>query len=151
MSCTSNPHWYGVDSRAPEPKSPSTAPRPPQTAPNRPNPQSAGLRGVNGLFLFEVHRADGEVLRAVGPDTVLEAGDTLYFAGGFGLGSPGFYLGACGGGEPRLLGGEPRRPAALGPALFPGLAAPGGLSACFDPRLLDRIQTQATWRLSPSS
>lgn len=43
--------------------------------------QSAGLRGINGLFLFEIHRVDGEVLSAVGPDTVLQEGDTLYFAG----------------------------------------------------------------------
>jgi len=44
--------------------------------------QEAGLRGVTGLFLFEVHRASGEILRAVGPDTVLEENDILYFAGG---------------------------------------------------------------------
>ncbi|KAI8476576.1 MAG: putative sodium/sulfate cotransporter 3 [Monoraphidium minutum] len=43
--------------------------------------QAAGLRGVTGLFLFEVHRADGDVLRAVGPDTLLEANDLLLFAG----------------------------------------------------------------------
>ncbi|KIZ06533.1 hypothetical protein MNEG_1421 [Monoraphidium neglectum] len=41
----------------------------------------AGLRGVTGLFLFEVHRSGGEILRAVSPDTVLEEGDLLLFAG----------------------------------------------------------------------
>jgi uncharacterized protein with PhoU and TrkA domain len=43
--------------------------------------QAAGLRGVTGLFLYEVHRADGQILRAVGPDTVLAEADTLFFAG----------------------------------------------------------------------
>lgn len=41
----------------------------------------AGLRGVTGLFLFEVRRADGRVLCAVGPDTIIEEGDLLCFAG----------------------------------------------------------------------
>jgi hypothetical protein len=41
----------------------------------------AGLRGVTGLFLYEVHRANGDVLRAVGPDALLREGDLLYFAG----------------------------------------------------------------------
>jgi K+/H+ antiporter YhaU regulatory subunit KhtT len=41
----------------------------------------AGLRGVTGLFLYEIHRADGTVLRAVGPDAVIQENDLLYFAG----------------------------------------------------------------------
>ena len=45
----------------------------------------AGLRGVTGLFLYEIQRASGDVLRAVGPDTAIEEGDVLCFAGG-GLG-----------------------------------------------------------------
>ncbi|GBF89760.1 sodium sulfate co-transporter [Raphidocelis subcapitata] len=41
----------------------------------------AGLRGVTGLFLFELHRSDGQIMRAVAPDTVLHEDDTLFFAG----------------------------------------------------------------------
>eukprot|EP00877_Chromochloris_zofingiensis_P003154 jgi/Chrzof1/1283/Cz10g01050.t1 len=41
----------------------------------------AGLRGVTGLYLFEIERADGTRLKAVTPDTLLEAGDLLWFAG----------------------------------------------------------------------
>lgn len=43
--------------------------------------EQAGLRGVTGLFLFEIHRANGEVLRAVAPTTALKDGDVLFFAG----------------------------------------------------------------------
>jgi di/tricarboxylate transporter len=41
---------------------------------------AAGLRTLPGCFLIEIERA-GEVLAAVGPDTVLRAGDRLAFAG----------------------------------------------------------------------
>lgn len=41
-----------------------------------------GLRGINGLYLFEIERANGTKLQAVDHDTVLESGDTLWFAGG---------------------------------------------------------------------
>ncbi|WIA31323.1 hypothetical protein OEZ86_002225 [Tetradesmus obliquus] len=40
-----------------------------------------GLRGINGLFLFEIERADGSLLKAVDHDTVLATGDVLWFAG----------------------------------------------------------------------
>jgi len=40
----------------------------------------AGLRNLPGLFLVEIER-DGQVLSAVRPRTVLEAGDRLVFAG----------------------------------------------------------------------
>ncbi|WP_430459473.1 SLC13 family permease [Thalassolituus sp. LLYu03] len=42
--------------------------------------QDAGLRNLPGLFLVEVER-EGQVLSAVRPRTVLEAGDRLVFAG----------------------------------------------------------------------
>lgn len=45
----------------------------------------AGLRGVTGLYLFEIERADGTRLKAVTPDTLLEAGDLLWFAGEYKL------------------------------------------------------------------
>ena len=40
-----------------------------------------GLRGINGLFLFEIVREDGTRLKAVDHDTQLESGDVLWFAG----------------------------------------------------------------------
>lgn len=43
--------------------------------------QEAGLRQLQGLFLVEITRSDGEVIPAVAPDTKLHAGDTLLFAG----------------------------------------------------------------------
>jgi hypothetical protein len=56
--------------------------------------QAAGLRGVTGLYLFEIHSKDGEVAHAVGPDTVLHEGDVLYFAG---EGAVGWVGGRAGG------------------------------------------------------
>lgn len=43
--------------------------------------QEAGLRQLQGLFLVEVTRRDGSLIPAVGPDTKIEAGDNLLFAG----------------------------------------------------------------------
>lgn len=43
--------------------------------------QEAGLRQLQGLYLVEVTRADGSIIPAVSPDTKIEAGDTLLFAG----------------------------------------------------------------------
>lgn len=43
--------------------------------------QEAGLRQLQGLFLVEVTRTDGSLIPAVGPDTKIESGDTLLFAG----------------------------------------------------------------------
>ncbi|CAN8072513.1 unnamed protein product [Agarophyton chilense] len=43
--------------------------------------QEAGLRNLSGLFLVEVTRADGTVIPAVAPDTLILTGDTLLFAG----------------------------------------------------------------------
>lgn len=43
--------------------------------------QEAGLRHLQGLYLVEVTRADGTLIPAVAPDTRIEAGDTLLFAG----------------------------------------------------------------------
>lgn len=43
--------------------------------------QEAGLRQLQGLYLVEVTRADGTLIPAVAPDTRIEAGDTLLFAG----------------------------------------------------------------------
>lgn len=43
--------------------------------------QEAGLRQLQGLFLVEVTRSDGSLIPAVAPDTKIEAGDTLLFAG----------------------------------------------------------------------
>lgn len=43
--------------------------------------QEAGLRQLQGLYLVEVTRADGTLIPAVAPDTKVEAGDTLLFAG----------------------------------------------------------------------
>lgn len=43
--------------------------------------QEAGLRQLQGLFLVEVTRADGSLIPAVAPETKIEAGDTLLFAG----------------------------------------------------------------------
>lgn len=43
--------------------------------------QEAGLRQLQGLFLVEVTRADGALIPAVAPDTKIESGDTLLFAG----------------------------------------------------------------------
>jgi K+/H+ antiporter YhaU regulatory subunit KhtT len=43
--------------------------------------QRAGLRGVNGLFLYEIVRDNGTRLPAVSSDTELAAGDILYFTG----------------------------------------------------------------------
>lgn len=40
-----------------------------------------GLRGINGLYLFEIERANGDKIRVVDHDTVLEKGDVLWFAG----------------------------------------------------------------------
>jgi hypothetical protein len=40
-----------------------------------------GLRGINGLYLFEIERADGSTIKVVDHDTVLQTGDTLWFAG----------------------------------------------------------------------
>mmetsp|Transcript_4719 Transcript_4719/g.11524 ORF Transcript_4719/g.11524 Transcript_4719/m.11524 type:complete len:116 (+) Transcript_4719:632-979(+) len=41
----------------------------------------AGLRGLEGLFLVEITRAEGECLNALGPDTLIAAGDIMLFAG----------------------------------------------------------------------
>ncbi|PXF40826.1 putative sulfur deprivation response regulator [Gracilariopsis chorda] len=43
--------------------------------------QEAGLRHLQGLYLVEVTRADGTLIPAVAPETKIEAGDTLLFAG----------------------------------------------------------------------
>ncbi|KAI0563766.1 Regulator of K+ conductance [Gracilaria domingensis] len=43
--------------------------------------EEAGLRNLSGLFLVEVTRADGSVMPAVAPDTLILEGDTLLFAG----------------------------------------------------------------------
>lgn len=43
--------------------------------------QEAGLRHLQGLYLVEVTRANGTLIPAVAPDTRIEAGDTLLFAG----------------------------------------------------------------------
>lgn len=43
--------------------------------------QEAGLRHLQGLYLVEVTRADGTLIPAVAPETIIEAGDTLLFAG----------------------------------------------------------------------
>lgn len=43
--------------------------------------QEAGLRQLQGLFLVEVTREDGEVIPAVAPDTRIHANDILLFAG----------------------------------------------------------------------
>lgn len=43
--------------------------------------QEAGLRHLQGLYLVEVTRSDGTLIPAVAPDTRIEAGDTLLFAG----------------------------------------------------------------------
>eukprot|EP00879_Flechtneria_rotunda_P025308 GHRR01026886.1.p1 GENE.GHRR01026886.1~~GHRR01026886.1.p1 ORF type:complete len:683 (+),score=201.90 GHRR01026886.1:1107-3155(+) len=40
-----------------------------------------GLRGINGLYLFEIVRANGDRLKAVDHDTVLQEKDILWFAG----------------------------------------------------------------------
>lgn len=40
-----------------------------------------GLRGINGLYLFEIERADGSKVRVADHDTVLQTGDLLWFAG----------------------------------------------------------------------
>lgn len=42
---------------------------------------SAGLRQLQGLFLVEVTREEGVVIPAVPPDTIIQKGDTLLFAG----------------------------------------------------------------------
>lgn len=41
----------------------------------------AGLRHLRGLYLVELTRKDGTIIPAVDPDTKLEGGDTLLFAG----------------------------------------------------------------------
>lgn len=41
----------------------------------------AGLRQLDGLFLIEITRADGTTIPAVPPETVIQKGDTLLFAG----------------------------------------------------------------------
>lgn len=43
---------------------------------------AAGLRGINGLYLVGIDRADGEELRVVHPDTIVALDDILWFAGG---------------------------------------------------------------------
>jgi len=43
--------------------------------------QDAGLRQLEGLFLVELTREDGEVIPAVSPDTHIRANDILLFAG----------------------------------------------------------------------
>jgi di/tricarboxylate transporter len=43
--------------------------------------REAGLRSLEGLYLIEITRVDGEVLPAVAPETKILAGDTLLFAG----------------------------------------------------------------------
>ena len=43
--------------------------------------EDAGLRGLRGLFLAELRRADGSVVRPVAPEDVLETGDHLVFTG----------------------------------------------------------------------
>lgn len=43
--------------------------------------KEVGLRGINGLYLFEIERADGSTIKVVDHDTVLQTGDTLWFAG----------------------------------------------------------------------
>ncbi|XP_024365164.1 probable sodium/sulfate cotransporter 3 [Physcomitrium patens] len=42
----------------------------------------AGLRGINGLTLLAIDRQSGEHLKFIEDDTVVELGDTLWFAGG---------------------------------------------------------------------
>jgi hypothetical protein len=51
-----------------------------------------GLRGINGLYLFEVEHTDGRKAKVVDQDTVLEKGDVLWFAGGLGWA----FLHSCG-------------------------------------------------------
>lgn len=41
----------------------------------------AGLRHLQGLYLVEITRADGTLIPAAGPETKIEAGDILLFAG----------------------------------------------------------------------
>lgn len=41
----------------------------------------AGLTGVNGLTVVAINREDGESVRVVNEDTVIQAGDTLWFSG----------------------------------------------------------------------
>lgn len=43
--------------------------------------QPAAAASPAGLFLFEIERADGSLLKAVDHDTVLATGDVLWFAG----------------------------------------------------------------------
>jgi di/tricarboxylate transporter len=43
--------------------------------------EQAGLRHLSGLFLVELRRADGRVLRPVAPEDRLQAGDHLVFTG----------------------------------------------------------------------
>mmetsp|Transcript_26277 Transcript_26277/g.73697 ORF Transcript_26277/g.73697 Transcript_26277/m.73697 type:complete len:203 (+) Transcript_26277:2197-2805(+) len=43
--------------------------------------QGAELRGLPGLFLVAIDRADGEAIHAVAPDTILKTGDVLWFSG----------------------------------------------------------------------
>lgn len=43
---------------------------------------AVGLRGINGLHLVEIERADGEELWVVHPDTIVALDDILWFAGG---------------------------------------------------------------------
>lgn len=45
------------------------------------NLEDAGLRQLRGLFLVEITRCDGTIISAAGPDTRIEAGDTLLVAG----------------------------------------------------------------------
>jgi hypothetical protein len=43
--------------------------------------QQAGLRNLPGVFVIDIQRADGTVVAAPGPDTILLLGDTITFAG----------------------------------------------------------------------
>lgn len=48
--------------------------------------KQSGLRGINGLYLFEIERADGTAEKVVDHDTLLKLGDRLWFAGASGSG-----------------------------------------------------------------
>lgn len=60
---------------------PTRAPCPMRMPVHTPHSPQVGLRGINGLYLFEIERADGSIIKVVDHDTVLEKGDTLWFAG----------------------------------------------------------------------
>ncbi|MGE0552320.1 MAG: SLC13 family permease [Gemmatimonadales bacterium] len=43
--------------------------------------EAAGLRNLQGVFLVQIERIDGELVAPVGPETVLRAEDRLWFVG----------------------------------------------------------------------